>query len=130
MLNYGYAILYSRVWQALLAAKLNPYDSIVHVRQPGKPTFVYDVVEMFRAQVVDRVVFTLIQKGTPLTISKGILDSDTRKQLSRGVLERLNRYEKYRGEEITMERIIRQQAREIADWIDLDEHYKPYIAKW
>lgn len=130
MLNYGYAILYSRVWQALLAAKLNPYDSIVHARQPGKPAFVYDVVEMFRAQVVDRVVFTLIQKGTPLAISRGILDSDTRKQLSRGVLERLNRYEKYRGEEITMERIIRQQAREIADWIDLDEHYKPYIAKW
>ena len=130
MLNYGYAILYTRVWQALLGAKLNPFDSIVHVWQPGKPTFVYDVVEMFRSQVVDRVVIALIQKGKPLKVEKGLLEDNSRKQLAKGVLERLNRYEKYRGEEITMEQIIRKQAKEIADWIDMGKHYKPYIAKW
>lgn len=130
MLNYGYAILYSRVWQALLGAKLNPFDSIIHVRQPGKPTFVYDVVEMFRSQVVDRVVVTLIQKGKSLKVEKGLLDDDTRKLLAKSVLERLNRYEKYRGEEMTMEQIIRRQAKEIADWVDADKNYKPYIAKW
>lgn len=130
MLNYGYAILYTRVWQALLGAKLNPFDSIIHVRQPGKPTFVYDVVEMFRSQVVDRVVVTLIQKGKPLKVEKGMLEDNTRKLLAKSVLERLNRYEKYRGEEITMEQIVRKQAKEIADWVDADKHYKPYIAKW
>lgn len=41
MLNYGYTILYSRVSQALLAAQLNPYDSVIHVRQSGKPTLSY-----------------------------------------------------------------------------------------
>lgn len=130
MLNYGYAILYTRVWQALLGAKLNPFDSIIHVRQPGKPTFVYDVIEMFRAQVVDRVVVTLIQKGKPLKVEKGLLDDNTRKLLAKSVLERLNRYEKYRGEETTLQQIIRRQAKEIADWIDSEKHYKPYIAKW
>lgn len=130
MLNYGYAILYARVWQALLGAKLNPFDSIIHVRQSGKPTFVYDVVEMFRSQVVDRVVVTLIQKGKALKVEKGLLDDNTRKLLAKSVLERLNRYEKYRGEEITMKQIIHSQAKEIADWIDSGKHYKPYIAKW
>lgn len=130
MLNYGYAILYTRVWQALLGAKLNPFDSIIHVRQPGKPTFVYDVVEMFRSQVVDRVVVTLIQKGKSLKVEKGLLDDNTRKLLAKSVLERLNRYEKYRGEETTLQQIIRRQAKEIADWVDAEKHYKPYIAKW
>lgn len=130
MLNYGYAILYTRVWQALLGAKLNPFDSIIHVRQPGKPTFVYDVVEMFRSQVVDRVVITLIQKGKTMKVQKGLLTDDTRKRLAKSVLERLNRYEKYRREETTMEQIIRNQAKEIAAWIDSGKHYKPYIAKW
>lgn len=130
MLNYGYAILYARVWQALLAAKLNPFDSIIHVRQPGKPTFVYDVVEMFRSQVVDRVVITLVQKGRTLRMEKGLLDDNTRKQLAKSILERLNRYEKYRGEEMTMNQIIRKQAREIADMIETGKHYKPYIARW
>lgn len=130
MLNYGYAILYTRVWQALLGAKLNPFDSIIHVRQPGKPTFVYDVVEMFRSQVVDRVVVSLIQKGTTLKMEKGLLDEKTKKLLAKSILERLNRYEKYRNEELSLEQIIREQASEIAEWIATDKKYKPYIAKW
>lgn len=80
--------------------------------------------------MVDRVVLALIQKGKPLKVEKGRLDDDSRKQLVKGVLERLNRYEKYRGEELTMEQIIHKQTREIADWIDTGKHYKPYIAKW
>lgn len=130
MLNYGYAILYTRVWQALLGAKLNPFDSIIHVRQAGKPTFVYDVVEMFRSQVVDRVVISLVQKGPSLKIEKGLLDEPTKKILIKSILERLNRYEKYRGDEITMEQIIHRQALEMAAWIDTGKKYKPYIAKW
>ena len=130
MLNYGYAILYTRVWQALLNAKLNPFDSIIHVRQSGKPTFVYDVVEMFRSQVVDRVVISLVQRGKELKIENGLLDKATRQELSRSILERLNRYEKYRGEEITLNEIIRRQAKEIAAMVDSGEKYKPYIAKW
>lgn len=130
MLNYGYAILYSRVWQALLEAKLNPFDSIIHVRQSGKPTFVYDVVEIFRAQVVDRVVISLIQKGMTLKVENGLLDDNTKKTLSKNILERLNRYENYRGEEITMEQIIRRQAKEIAAYIDKNITYKPYTSKW
>lgn len=130
MLNYGYAILYTRVWQALLGAKLNPFDSIIHVRQVGKPTFVYDVVEMFRSQVVDRVVISLIQKGSNLKVDKGLLDNNTRRLLVQNVLERLQRYEKYRGVEIKMEEIIRQQSKEIAAWIEENIKYKPYTAKW
>lgn len=130
MLNYGYAILYSRVWQALLEAKLNPFDSIIHVRQNGKPTFVYDVVEIFRSQVVDRVVVSLIQKGIALKVDGGLMDEGTKKILSRNILERLNRYETYRGEEITMEQIIRRQAKEIAMYIGEGKTYKPYIPKW
>lgn len=130
MLNYGYAILYVRVWQALLGAKLNPYESIIHVRQSGKPTFVYDVVELFRSQVVDRVVISLIQKGIPLQLSNGLLDENTRKTLAKGILERLNRYEKYRRCELKLEQIIKQQAREIAEYYKNNTPYKPYIAKW
>lgn len=130
MLNYGYSILYARVWQALLEAKLNPYESIIHVRQDGKPTFVYDVVEIFRSQVVDRVVVKLIQMGTELSVEKGLLSDETKKLLSREILERLNRYEKYRTDELTLGQIIRRQAKEIARWIDTGANYKPYISKW
>lgn len=130
MLNYGYAILYVRVWQALLLAKLNPMESVIHVRQPGKPTFVYDVIELFRAQAVDRVVISMIQKGKALTMDKELLSESTKQNLLQNLLERLNRYEKYRGEERKFCRIIQLQAKEIAAYVDEGSNYKPYIAKW
>ena len=130
MLNYGYAILYSRVWQALLRAQLNPYDSIIHVRQSGKPTFVYDVVELFRSQSVDRVVFALIQKKEPVEVKDGLLTDEGKKLLVKNLTERLQKREKYRGEEMSLEHIIYRQAREIADYFMEGERYLPYKAKW
>ena len=130
MLNYGYAILYVRVWQALLAAKLNPFDSIIHARQEGKPTLVYDLVEVFRSQVVDRIVISLIQKGQDLQVRNGLLTDKTRQLLVKSVMERLARYEKYQGEEMKMEQIIQRQAKLLAKVFDGSAKYKPYVAKW
>lgn len=130
MLNYAYSFLYNRVWQALLGAGLNPTDGVLHKRQTGKPTLVFDVVELFRAQGADRVVIGLVQRGVKLKIKDGLLDSDTKKVLTQGVLERMDRYEKYRGEEMPFERIFVEQAKEIAAYIESGKTFKPYIAKW
>jgi group II intron reverse transcriptase/maturase/CRISPR-associated endonuclease Cas1 len=130
MLNFGYAILYSRVWQAVLCYKLNPYDGVLHVRQPRKPTFVFDVVELFRAQAVDRVVISMVQKGESLAMDKGMLEAKTLSQLSRNVTERLNRYEQYHGKECRLGDIIKQQVRDIAGFVEKHAVYKPYVAKW
>ena len=131
LLNYGYSLLYARVWQAVLSVKLNPTLSILHAQQPGKPTFIYDIIELFRAQAVDRVVISLVQKGEPLTQDKAMLSEPTKKLLIQNILERMNRYEKYRGEEMKFLRILREQSREIAEYISGESNsFKPYIAKW
>ena len=130
MLNYGYAMLFSRVWQALLRAQLNPYDSVIHVRQEGKPTFVFDVMELFRSQAVDRVVFTLVQKKERLEVKDGFMTDETKKLLAANITERMQKREKYRGEEITFEKIISRQAAEIASMCAKNERYLPYKAKW
>ena len=130
MLNYGYAILYVRVWQALLAARLNPFESLIHVPREGKPTLVYDMVEIFRSQVVDRIVISLIQKGHDLEVQKGLLTDKTRELLVKSIMERLARYEKYQGEEMKLEQIIYQQAKQLAKAFEGDEKFKPYVAKW
>lgn len=131
LLNYGYAILYSRVWKNILAAKLNPSVGILHAHQNGKPTLVFDVVEIFRPQMVDRVVISLIQKGIPLKMHDGLLNEATKRTLIRHILERLNRYEKFRKEEKTLSEIILKQSQEIADFIaGTSNNFKPYVAKW
>lgn len=130
MLNYGYSILYARVWQALLAVRLNPFDSIIHAHQEGKPTLVYDMVEIFRSQVVDRVVISLIQKKQELEVRDGLLTDKTRQLLVKSVMGRLARYEKYQGEEIKMEQIILRQAQSLAKAFEGVGIFKPYVAKW
>lgn len=130
LLNYGYSILYVRVWQALLQRRLNPMDSVIHVPQSGKPTFVYDVIELFRSQAVDRVVISLIQKGKSLTMNKSLLSDATKKLLVKNIVERINRHESYRGKDCRLCDIISLQAREIADFIAEQKTYRPYIAKW
>lgn len=130
MLNYGYAILYARVWQALLRAQLNPYDSIIHVRQSGKPTFVYDVVELFRAQGVDRVVFSLVQKKETVEVKDGLLTDAGKRLLVKNITERLQKREKYRGEEMSLEQVMYRQAKEMADYFSEGTRYLPYKAKW
>lgn len=130
MLNYGYAILYVRIWQALLAAHLNPFDSLIHAHREGKPTLVYDMIEIFRSQVVDRVVISLIQKGQDLEVRNGLLTDKTRQLLVKSVMERLARYEKYQGEEMKMEQIILRQAKLLAKAFDGNDKFKPYVAKW
>ena len=130
MLNYGYAILYAKVWQALLGAKLNPFDSFIHVRRDNKPTLVYDMVEIFRSQVVDRVAITLVQKGHELELKDQLLTDETRKLLVKSIMERLARYEKYQGVEMKMDMVIQKQASLLASSITGKTKFKPYIAKW
>ena len=130
MLNYGYAILYARVCQALLSAQLNPYDSVIHVRQSGKPTFSYDFIELFRSQAVDRVVISMLQKGEQVQIKDGLLTDDSKRLLVKNLTERMYKRELYRSEKIPFETIIRKQAKEIAAFFEEGCRYRPYKAKW
>lgn len=91
---------------------------------------VYDLVEVFRSQVVDRIVISLIQKGQDLEVRNGLLTDKTRQLLVKSVMERLARYEKYQGEEMKMEQIIQRQAKLLAKVFDGSANFKPYVAKW
>lgn len=130
MLNYGYSILYARVWQSLLYRQLNPSYSVLHEPNQSKPTFAYDVIELFRTQAVDRVVISLVQKGENLKIQKGLLSDETKKLLVENLIERMYRYEYYRDRECRLCDIINCQTKEIAEFIDTGKTFRPYIAKW
>lgn len=51
-LNYGYGILYSHVWGAVMNAGLEPFAGFLHVDRSGKPSLVLDLVEEFRQPIV------------------------------------------------------------------------------
>ena len=62
LLNYGYGILYSRVFGEVLKAGLLPFAGFLHTDRSGKASLVLDIMEIFRAEVVDSTVIVFLSK--------------------------------------------------------------------
>ncbi len=132
-LNYGYAILYGQVERAILLAGLDPYAGFIHVDRPGKPSLVLDLIEEFRAPVVDRALLGLIGQGVALRQDEeGRLDLATRRVLAERILERIeDSNERYEGKKQKMRWILQSQARHVASFLRGERPgYAPFKAGW
>jgi len=66
LLNYGYAVLESQVRIAIAEAGLDPTIGYLHVCQPGRDSFVYDLMEPYRPHVDREVLgFARAHQFTP-----------------------------------------------------------------
>lgn len=130
LLNYGYGMLYSIVWGAVLNAGLEPFAGFLHVDEPGRPSMVLDMVEEFRAPIVDRVVISFVKLGKNIEIENGLLNLSTRKEFSQKVIERLESYEYFEGSKYKVKSIIQIQARKAASFFRDEIEYKSYSFKW
>ena len=63
MLSFGYALLSHNVFALAKAQGLNTHVGYLHPARPGHPALISDMIEEFRAPVVDRLVLTLIAEG-------------------------------------------------------------------
>jgi CRISPR-associated protein Cas1 len=130
LLNYGYGILYSQVWGAVLNAGLEPFAGFLHVDRPGKPSLVLDLVEEFRQPVVDRTVIAHINLGEAVTLKGGMLDEETRSRYAAKILERLESTETVKGKKFQIKSIIQMQARSLCTFLRREGDYKPFGFKW
>jgi CRISPR-associated protein Cas1 len=130
LLNYGYGILYSQVWGAVLNAGLEPFAGFLHVDRPGKPSLVLDLVEEFRQPIVDRTVIAHINLGEAVTLKAGMLDEETRSRYAAQVLERMESTETVRGQKYQIKSIIQMQARSLCTFLRREGSYSPFTFKW
>lgn len=132
LLNYGYGMLYPRMQHALVLAGLHPGISFLHSFQDGKPTLAFDLIEEFRAQAVDRVVFAMLTKGEALALdaTTGQLTKATVHKLVQNVLERLATPVRYRSQEKPLQEIIQLQAKLLAAHLHGEGAYRPFIGRW
>ncbi|MCY4321399.1 MAG: CRISPR-associated endonuclease Cas1, partial [Bdellovibrionaceae bacterium] len=77
MLNLGYSVLSSYVLNAVINAGLEPYLGLLHSKRPGKMALVLDLMEEYRAWVVDRNVVKLRSQSE----GKSSLDKKKKKTL-------------------------------------------------
>lgn len=131
-LNYGYGILYGQIERAIILAGLDPYAGFIHVDRPGKPSLVLDLIEEFRAPVVDRTLLGLVNKGVAIEQDEqGRLEEKTRRFLAEKILARLESQEKYEKKRHPLRAIIQMQARRLAAYVRGErDNYDPFLASW
>jgi len=130
LLNYGYGILYSMVWGAVLNAGLEPFAGFLHVDRPGKPSLVLDLVEEFRQPVIDKVVVAYVNVGEESSMKDGQLTQETRRRFAEKVIERLETPEPFQGRRYQVRSIIQMQARNLATFLRGQGEYRPFSFKW
>lgn len=129
-LNYGYGILISHVWGAVMNAGLEPFAGFLHVDRSGKPSLVLDLVEEFRQPVVDRAILSWLNKGGQLGLVKGMLDGASRENVAGRVLLRLTASEQHRGKQHQIRSIVQMQARLAASAVRGLRAYRSFSFKW
>jgi CRISPR-associated protein Cas1 len=129
-LNYGYGILSSHVWGAVMNAGLEPFAGFLHVDRSGKPSLVLDLVEEFRQPVVDRPILGWLNKGGQLKLERGLLDPASRENIASRILLRLVATEQHRGKQHQVRSIIQMQARLAASAVRGIRAYRPFSFKW
>lgn len=126
-LNYGYAILSSFVWSSIDNAGLELYAGLYHVDRPGKPSLVLDLMEEYRAWVVDRIVIKLRHK---LEKTEQIY-ATIKKQISNEILKTVSNKYSYYNKKIRLDNIIQRQVYKLMAVINGNEtNYKGYKFKW
>ena len=126
MLNLGYSVLSSYVLSAVVNAGLEPYLGVLHALRPGRASLALDIMEEYRAWVVDRAVIKLRSRSEGL----GELSKDLKKSLIGEVQKTCSKKYLYRKKKHKLEHIIQRQVYRLCGCFCGEKKYKPYLFKW
>ena len=136
LLSLGYTLLFNLVHSTVERVGLDPYLGALHAPMTGRPSLVCDLVEEFRALVVDALVVGAINRrlfrledfedagpGEPVIVKRETMRWMV--QLFERRVEQPARYPPL-GSRLPLHRIVEQQARGLARHLAEDAVYHPY----
>jgi CRISPR-associated protein Cas1 len=130
-LNYGYGILYARMWCIAVTVGLDPFAGFLHVDDDGKPTLIFDLVEEFRQLAVDRPVVSMFTKRwRPAFDEEGQLDKHTRAELARRIVTHFTEPIEYEGKSVKLHDVMKSEAYEIVNVILRNGAHEAFVANW
>lgn len=133
-LNYAYAILASEITKYLFLNGLDPYCGFLHFDRNRRNSLTFDLIEEFRQQLVDKVVFSLINTGQltndDLDKRNDSITLEKRKLIISKVLDKVNSKISFEGENLSYGEIIDRQSKKIVNYLINCEEYKGFSLRW
>ncbi len=138
LISFGNSILYTICLSEIYHTHLDPRIGFLHTTNFRRFTLNLDVSEIFKPIIVDRTIFTLINRGI---IKRGhfekrlqgvVLNEKGRELFIRYLDERLKSTFKHRrlGRHVSYRRLIRLELYKIEKHLIGEEPYTPFIARW
>lgn len=127
-LNYLYTILAGECSLYLEICGLDPYAGFLHADSSRRPALAMDLMEEFRQQVVDRIVFkAAFERRLDDVLEGDRLKRDARIQLYRAYVERVNTKVTFLNRSLPLQDHMLLQARRVGEHIMGREEYKPFV---
>ena len=136
MLNYSYEILSSEILKSLHMSGLDPYSGFLHSDLHGRTSLVFDLMEEFRQQIVDRSILKLINLGQidkdDFEIKENFvfIGEECRKLLVKTVLNKLNTEVTFNGIRKTYSDFIEFESKNIVEFLLYEKQYKTFYIRW
>ena len=135
MLSLGYTFLYNTARGFITMRGLNPYEGFFHQNYPGHACLASDMIEEFRAVIVDSVVLKIIKnnmiKKNDFSVDKGLCRIN-----KKGLRIFIEQYVKRINSEITLEenkinygQILIRQINHLEQSIRQDQPYIPFSVR-
>lgn len=135
LLSFGYTLLFYNLYGLIVARGLHPYVGHLHLMRDRHPSLASDLIEEFRAPIVDSLVLTLVNTKTltPTDFSRLVdgpclLKDTARKTFIRAFEQKMATQitHPHTGLVVDYRRCLDLQVCQMLDWIRGDaEEYKP-----
>ncbi len=138
LISFGNSLLYTYVLSEIYKTHLDPRIGFLHATNFRRFTLNLDVAENFKPIIVDRVIFTLVNKGIIKAshfenLIKGIVLNEKGKKLFIEEMEnKLQSTIKHKklGRHVSYRQLIRLELYKIQKHLMGEEEYKPFVAEW
>mgnify|MGYP003585639704 FL=1 len=119
LLSFGYTLLTYEIYTAIVNAGLHPYAGLLHKDRQGHPALASDLIEEWRAVIVDSLVMSMVQRREiqpddflPPADNGGVyLKRDAAKIFIAAYEKRMAKTNKYGEREMTFRQLLENQAR-------------------
>jgi CRISP-associated protein Cas1 len=138
LISFGNSVLYTIVLSEIYKTHLDPRIGYLHATNFRRFSLNLDVAEIFKPLIIDRLIFTLIDKQM---INSGDFESETggivlkekgRKKFVEELDKRLSTTINHRavGHPVSYRRLIRMELYKVEKHIIGEETYKPFVSQW
>lgn len=135
LLSFGYSMVFARIQSLLDAVGLDPYIGFFHQPHYGRPSLAADLLEEFRAPLVDRFTLSLVNKRIMTSDDFQLHEETGGIRLTRnGMKKYFVRFEEYLAKklagfdepELDFNGLVKRQIERLAGSIERREPYRPF----